>query len=286
MENFPPILILFRKIFTWQSGSSFDPQGDSAMPQTPSFGRREFITRTAAVAGGAALLGAAGLAHARPARAYTQPWIYTRAEWGARPPRTAAQIISAPDHLVVHHMAFPNSTDYSLSHAFQLSRDCQNLHMDTNGWADTGQQLTISRGGYVMEGRNRSLQAIGQGLNVMGAQTANNNGHTLGIENEGTYISVLPPAALWNSLVQTLAWLCDDYGLDPHSAIVGHRDYVATQCPGDALYAKLPQLRNEVAGALGFAAAAERATPYVRTDLPGSLVRGDHGPAHGSRERF
>jgi hypothetical protein len=182
-------------------------------------------------------------------------------------------------------MAFPNSTDYSLSHAFQLSRDCQNLHMDTNGWADTGQQLTISRGGYVMEGRNRSLEAIGKGANVMGAQTANNNGHTLGIENEGTYTSVLPPTALWNALVQTLAWLCDDYGLDPHAAIVGHRDYVATQCPGDALYAKLPQLRNDVANRLGVSLTAERATPYVRTNLPGPIRRGDHGPTLGANER-
>lgn len=257
------------------------------MPDTSSFGRRDFITRAATVAGGAALLGAADLAHPNLAGAYTKPLIYTRAEWGARPPTSPAQIIAAPDHLVVHHMAFPNSTDYSLAHAFQLSRDCQDLHMDTNGWSDTGQQLTISRGGYVMEGRNRSLEAIGKGANVLGAQTANNNSHTLGIENEGTYTSVLPPAALWNALVQTLAWLCDDYGLDPHISIVGHRDYNVTQCPGDALYAKLPDLRNDVANALyASPAAAERTTPYVRTNLPGAHHRGDHGPAVGAHEHI
>ena len=253
------------------------------MPDSSSFGRRAFMVRAAAVAGGAALIGAADLTRS-PAHAAAAPRVYTRAEWGARPPTSTAEIIAAPDHLVVHHMAFPNSTDYSLSHAFQLSRDCQDLHMDTNGWADTGQQLTLSRGGYVMEGRNRSLEAIGKGANVMGAQTAGNNDHTLGIENEGTYTSVLPPAALWNALVRTLAWLCDDYGLDPHSAIVGHRDYVSTQCPGDALYAKLPDLRNDVANALGLAVTAERATPYVHTGLPGPSRRGDHGPALGAHE--
>jgi len=254
------------------------------MPHTSPLGRRDFITRTATIAGGAALLSTAGLTHPSPAHAYTKPYVYTRAQWAARPPTSPAQIIAAPDHLIVHHMAFPNSTDYSLTHAFQLSRDCQDLHMDTNGWADTGQQLTISRGGYVMEGRNRSLEAIGKGANVMGAQCANNNGHTLGIENEGTYTSVLPPTALWNALVQTLAWLCDDYGLDPHASIVGHRDYVSTQCPGDALYAKLPQLRDDVANTLGFAAAKEHATPYVRSNLPGPRYQGDHGPAVGAHE--
>ncbi|MFB4310778.1 peptidoglycan recognition family protein [Actinomadura sp. GTD37] len=248
-----------------------------------SLARRDFLARAGAVASGAVLLGAADLGAARPAHA--APSVYTRAQWNARPPASPAQIIAAPDHLVVHHMAFPNSTDYSLAHAFQLSRDCQDLHMDANGWADTGQQLTISRGGHVMEGRNRSLEAIGQGANVMGAQTAGNNGHTLGIENEGTYITALPTAALWNALVQTLAWLCDVYGLDPGAAIVGHRDYNATQCPGDALYAELPRLRDEVAGARGTALTGERPAPFVRTGLPGPSRRGDHGPALAANER-
>src|SRR3954453_4542164 len=254
------------------------------MPDSSSFDRRAFMARAAAVAGGAALIGAADLTRSHHARAATAPRGYTRAEWGARPPTSTAQIIAAPDHLVVHHMAFPNSTDYSLAHAFQLSRDCQDLHMDTNGWADTGQQLPISRGGYVMEGRNRSIEAIGKGANVMGAQVANENGHTLGIENEGTYTSVLPPAALWNSLVKTLAWLCDDYGLDPHASILGHRDYNSTtQCPADALYAKLHQLRDDVAGALGLRRTGSTTT-FVRTNLPGPKTRGDHGPAIGPRE--
>jgi hypothetical protein len=34
-------------------------------------------------------------------------------------------------------------------------------------------------------------------------------------------------------------------------AIVGHRDYVSTQCPGDVLYARLPELRDRVAALLG-----------------------------------
>ncbi len=254
------------------------------MPDTPALGRRQLIARAAVIAGGAALVGATDLERARTARAATAPHVYTRADWNARPPTSPATIINAPDHLVVHHMAFPNVTDYSLAHAFQLSRDCQDLHMDTNGWADTGQQLTISRGGYVMEGRNKSLQAIGQGKNVMGAQVANENGHTLGIENEGTYTTALPPVALWNSLVQTLAWLCGVYGLDPHASILGHRDYnTTTECPGDAFYAKLPMLRDDVAASVGLAR-TEQATPYVRSNLPRAHSLGDHGPAIGRHD--
>ena len=73
----------------------------------------------------------------------------------------------------------------------------------------------------------------------------------VGIENDGLYTSQDTTVALFNSLVQTCAWLCSAYGLDPHAAIVGHRDYVTTtECPGDVLYARLPELRDRVATVL------------------------------------
>jgi N-acetylmuramoyl-L-alanine amidase len=255
--------------------------------------RRQVLARTAAAAGGLAFAGAAsGLAgSATPATSATaaaaaKPRIYTRAEWGARAPDFAAQIINKPDHLVVHHTASGNVTDFSLSRAFTLSRSIQDHHQLTNGWGDTGNQLTISRGGFVMEGRNRTLQALGQGRNVLGAQTANHNSHTLGIENEGIYVSARPTQALWDSLAETLAWLCDVYGLDPHQSIVGHRDYVATQCPGDVFYAMLPDLRDDVAGLLGLRRAdrTTSATRRVRPGPPGPAAPLDHGPALGPGE--
>jgi hypothetical protein len=248
--------------------------------------RRQVLASTAAAAGGLAL---AGAAVGPKAMAAAMPRVYTRAEWGARPPDYAAQIINKPDHLVVHHTASDNVTDYSLNQAFKLSHWIQDLHQLTNGWGDTGNQLTISRGGFIMEGRNRSLQAIGQGRNVMGVQTANNNSHTLGIENEGIYVSARPTQWLWDSLVETLAWLCDVYDLDPHRSIVGHRDYVATQCPGDVFYAMLPDLRDDVAGLLGLRRTERtdgtRGTaPRIRSGLPGPAAPLDHGPALGPGE--
>lgn len=267
------------------------------MSELPPMDRRLLFKRTAIVTGGALLAGAANLSLAGSAAAtpteYAKqaegaalaepPRIYTRAEWAARAPDYPAEIISRPDHLVVHHTASPNTTDLSLGRAFALSREIQDLHQLTNGWGDTGQQLTISRGGYVMEGRNNTLKALWQDLNVFGVQTANHNSHTLGIENEGIYVSENPTQQLWDSLVVTLAWLCELYGLDPHESIVGHRDYVATQCPGDVFYARLPELRDAVAGSLGRSPRTSKA-PVTGRGLPGPKVRFDHGPALGSRE--
>jgi hypothetical protein len=189
------------------------------------------------------------------------PHIYTRAQWKARPPKRPAKVLNrAPDHIIVHHTATANSSDRSLSHAFALSRGIQNVHMDKNGWDDTGQQLTISRGGIVMEGRNRSLQSIRAGDLVVGAQVLHNNDHTIGIENEGTYTSRAVPGALWKSLVEVCVWLCQTYALDPSQAIVGHRDFNKTSCPGDRLYARLPELRRSVAARLEGSSTSSSAT--------------------------
>jgi N-acetylmuramoyl-L-alanine amidase len=206
--------------------------------------RRTLLGATA----GGVLLGGLTLptaAHAAPA-----PRCYTRTEWSARPPKSPTQVIGKPDHIVIHHTASANVTDYSLAAAYKVQHWIQDLHMDTNGWIDIGNQLTISRGGYLMEGRSQSLPAINNGQNVLGAQTANNNSHTIGIEHEGIYVSEDVPVALFDMSVLTCAWLCTKYGLDPHVAIVGHRDYNTTQCPGDVFYARLPELRDRVAAVL------------------------------------
>lgn len=229
----------------------FTPQTNSAMS------RRGLIKGAAAVAAGGALVATAINTSTASAASFAggdEPiLLYSRDDWDARDPSTPVEIIDAPDTIVVHHAVWPNSSDFSLKHAYQVSREIQDLHMDKNGWIDAGQQLTISRGGHVMEGRARSLEAIRKKKLVYGTQTADNNDHTIGIENEGTYTEAgtTIPTGQFGSLTQTCAWLCKQYNLDPKDAIKGHRDFVPTTlCPGDALYNRLPELRKKVADLL------------------------------------
>ncbi|WP_017568713.1 peptidoglycan recognition protein family protein [Nocardiopsis halotolerans] len=253
---------------------------------------RRTVLHGAAVASGAAVLGGAftmgGPAHASAKVA--EPTLHSRADWSARPPAGRIQVMDAPPrYILIHHTATENSTDYSLGHAYTLSRAIQSYHMDTNGWLDTGQQLTISRGGHIMEGRDRSFAAIRGGRHVMGAHVANHNSTCIGIENEGLYMSQGPTTALTDALVATLAWLCGAYGLDPYSRILGHRDFNATACPGDVLYGMLPELREAVAEAMAptvveLAARREPADggpsyPPVPDDEPDRVFH--HGPARG-----
>jgi len=171
-----------------------------------------------------------GTADATPSAEF--PWIIDCDAWGARPPSAPIQITgNTTDKIILHHMAFPNVTDYSRDHAVQLAKDCQNLHMDTNGWADTGQHFTVSRGGYVLEGRHRSLETLDAGGHqVIAAHCPGENGNAIGIENEGTYITETPPLALVDSLVQLCVAVCRQFGLYAWD-IFGHWDFYTTDCP-------------------------------------------------------
>ena len=142
-----------------------------------------------------------------PALAVAAPTIASCATWGARnPSSTLTQLANNPNKIIIHHTATANSTDYSLAHAYALSRSIQNYHMDSNGWSDTGQNLTVSRGGFITEGRHFSLSKLSAGSGfVTSAHCPGQNTVGVGIENEGTYTSLTPPQVLWDKLVDLCA---------------------------------------------------------------------------------
>ncbi|SDX10809.1 Putative peptidoglycan binding domain-containing protein [Amycolatopsis xylanica] len=225
----------------------------------------------AATAVGASGILGTGVAHAIPS-----PRIYTCTEWSARPPAAPITVENhRPTYIVVHHTVDPgNVDDYSKAHAFWAARAIQNFHMDTRGWIDTGQQFTNSRGGYVMEGRHRSLEVLRGGTkHVQGANVGNHNSECIGIENEGLYSTEDVPGALWNSLVQLVAYMAQQYAIDPEF-IKGHRDFNSTECPGQVLYDRLPELRDEVSRLLGYAARRSATTewPLLKPGATGQRV--------------
>ncbi|MGB9376035.1 MAG: N-acetylmuramoyl-L-alanine amidase [Mycobacteriales bacterium] len=238
----------------------------------PILDRRGFL-KGAVLLGTGVAIGGFELRLATDALAVTSPSISSCATWGAAPPKSAITILNQrPTKVIVHHTASSNSTDYSQAHAFALARSIQQTHFN-NGWIDSGQQFTISRGGYVMEGRHQSLGVLNGGTqHVLGAHCTGQNDVAVGIENEGTYTSVAPPAALYDQLVSMCAYICQQYAIGS-SQIFGHRDFNSTECPGDVLYAKLPQLRSDVAAKLGGGGGGGRTWPTVSTGQSGERVR-------------
>ncbi|WNV82166.1 peptidoglycan recognition family protein [Umezawaea sp. Da 62-37] len=192
---------------------------------------------------------------ATPASAANAPDLPIRTcdDWGARPPSAPTTLVyGKPERILVHHTATDNVTDYSEAHAFEHARWIQDRHMDVNGWLDSGQHFTNSRGGFLMEGRHGSLDALRAGDRLVeGAHCPGQNRIAIGIENEGLYTAEEPPREQWDSLVSFCVYTCERYGIAP-AAIDGHRDhYDDTVCPGDKLYSLLPRLRQEVARVLG-----------------------------------
>lgn len=219
--------------------------------------------------GGFALAAGAALPLAAAGRAYSAagPNVIGCGTWGARAASESVVVLAnRPERIIVHHTATANVTDYSQQRAFALARAIQTYHMDAHGWIDTGQHFTVSRGAFVMEGRHNSLAELRAGTRqVRAAHCIGQNTVAIGIENEGTYTSQAPPAAQYAALADLCAYICGQYGL-PASEIYGHRDFNATACPGDRLYALLPALRRDVAVRLGTALSDPDAEPDADAD--------------------
>jgi hypothetical protein len=189
--------------------------------------------------------------------------VITTAEWGARPAQTTFEK-TFPRYVIVHHTDNHNPPEDfskgSIEGAIRLARNIQRGHMDDpptgNGWSDSGHNFLNTTGGFVLEGRHGSLDAVKQGFCIQSAHAAQdigklaNGNQSPGIENEGTFMTFQMIPKQWNSLVELCASLCDSCNVSPRN-IRGHRDFSDTDCPGDWLYSQLPHLRKEVAIKLG-----------------------------------
>ncbi|GAB3646361.1 peptidoglycan recognition protein family protein [Glycomyces tarimensis] len=202
-------------------------------------------------AGAAGLLGVTGFASfaAMPSAhaAAVEPDIDSTAEWGARPPAGRNPVINGrPNKIIVHHTVSENTRDFSREQAHFHAHWVQDLHMDGNGWRDSGYNFIVSRGGWITEGTTGSLPALMAGSRfVQGIHTSGQNTQAIGISNEGAYHDgAVPPAAQWETLVVLCAFVCEQYSI-PSQEIYGHMDFGSTLCPG-IFHDRLPRLRREV----------------------------------------
>jgi uncharacterized protein (TIGR03437 family) len=218
---------------------------------------------------------------------YPKPTIVTRTEWGCPDGQVTTHgtlSYTTVTHLIVHHTATGNAAPNNDWAA--IVRSVWNLHVFTNGWADIGYNYLIDPNGVIYEGR-------AGGDNVMGAHFSGVNAGTMGVSMLGTFTDVVPTNPALINLKKILAWKADQRTLDPvgtslHTAsglnlktISGHRDGPgATECPGNALYPLLPEIRTGVAEVLTrrSALASVSAASFKETALaPNSIVAGFGG---------
>ncbi|HSA24556.1 MAG TPA: peptidoglycan recognition family protein, partial [Myxococcota bacterium] len=153
--------------------------------------------------------------------------VHPRSDWGARAPRCSLSSHS-PVKVTVHHTATPLPDSMTVR---QRLRQIQSYHMYTNGWCDIGYHVLVDWNGAAWQGRNETK---------VGAHVLDHNTGNVGVSYLGTYTTHSVSSTQVNKGAAILRWLHNRYGI-PRSRtyIKGHRQYAATACPGDKLYAKL-----------------------------------------------
>ena len=127
---------------------------------------------------------------------------------------------------------------------------------------------------------------VARGAHVGGYNTGNIGVALLGTFTERGRKYTNPQPAAVDAAEQVLAELSARHDIDPQAivkyanleneitvdAISGHRDYNATECPGDRLYILLPQIRSDVADLVANPPDPGDAPPIVTLTSPASGV--------------
>ncbi|MEU2669147.1 peptidoglycan recognition protein [Streptomyces sp. NPDC007164] len=233
-------------------------------------------------------LGAASMALPRVA---PRPAIVSRAQWRAdetkRDPH--AHYAGGVRAVFIHHTDTPNGYDCA-----GVPRTLRNLYTGQTrdrSWGDLGYNFLVDKCGTIYEGR-----AGGADRPVVGSHTLGFNQGTTGIAAIGTFGPGTPvPAAMEHAIAALAAWKLGLGGVDPagkvrltstngksryakgtsaeFDAISGHRDGFATNCPGEALFARLPAIRTL---ATNLQSRSSPSAPFATrfAAIPGSPRRG------------
>ncbi|MFF4395908.1 peptidoglycan recognition protein [Streptomyces sp. NPDC001480] len=175
------------------------------------------------------------------------------------PPRYDDQVVA----VFVHHTDSPNS--YACADTPRIIRDLYAGQTGARSWDDIGYNFLVDRCGTIYEGR-----AGGADRAVTGAHALGFNHRTAGIAALGTFTAGVPVSrAMTDAIAALTAWKLGLADVDPRSrvalvssssdsrfkngttvtlpAVAGHNDGYMTACPGAALTAKLPAIRETAA---------------------------------------
>ncbi len=238
---------------------------------------------------------ASGLAQARSGG--NRPPIAPRSSWGgdrycAPRRRPSTGTVRAA---LVHHTV--NTNGYSAADVPAMILGICRYHRDDNGWDDIGYNFVVDRFGKIWEGRAGGIERA-----VIGAQAQGFNSQTTGIANLGTHTDVRQASVALNSIARLIRWKLPLHGQPTSGGVTvvsaggpasryaagrrvslqrvsGHRDTGKTTCPGDALYAQLPDLRRRVGKLMP---APELSKPTVSATLASRVVtHGDSAALNG-----
>ena len=183
--------------------------------------------------------------------------------------------MDGPIAITVHHTSLPLGTNPPNQEEDRKKvQSIQRYHV-SKGWGDVGYHFLIGSDGSVYQGRP---------IEYTGTH-APPNYHNIGVSVIGDFQTKEHPSELQlAALLRLTSWLCDRFDIDPTSqitlfdqsnlALCGHRDWGATDCPGDRLYALLPAVRDGIRSRLFAQSPPYDARISVTQFLPQALLAG------------
>jgi hypothetical protein len=205
--------------------------------------------------------------------------IIARSAWRPAPEDTSDMDRASGrwNTLTVHHTAMdgvpepgPGATEAESAEHLRL---LQRAHMNSNKWADIGYQFLVDPEGRIFEGRRMTWVGAHSGRHASTGQ--NFNVDNIGISLMGNFDARPPTAKALAALERTLDHFRREYGI-PMARVRGHREWNATQCPGDRLMAWVEDYR-------GFATAppASSTKPSRSSSRPKSGAKGKVASLYG-----
>ena len=218
-----------------------------------------------------------------------QPAIQPRAAWGDENcvPRDKP-VYGDVQVAFVHHTVSAN--DYTAAEVPSIILSICRYHRNSNGWNDIGYNFLVDKFGTLWEGRAGGIDQA-----VVGAQAQGYNSHSTGIAEIGTHSDVPATTATLDAIARLIKWKLPLHGAPTQGTVTltsgggslnryksgtpvtldrisGHRDGDNTSCPGDALYAQLPDIRARVGNVQPAQPAQPRTLLESVSLTPGSVV--------------
>ncbi|MDT5351309.1 MAG: hypothetical protein QOH91_4596 [Mycobacterium sp.] len=190
------------------------------------------------------------------------PSIISRAEWGADESLRCGtpQYDNGIRAAVVHHTA--GSNDYSPQESAGIVKAIYTYHSKTLGWCDIAYNALVDKYGQVFEG-----SAGGLTKPVEAFHTGGFNRNTWGVAMIGNFDDVPPTPLQIRAVGRLLGWRLGMDNVDPKATVAlesagshfttfpagsmatlptifTHRDVGNTDCPGNAAYALMDEIRD------------------------------------------
>src|SRR5579875_60883 len=190
------------------------------------------------------------------------PNIISRAQWGADESiRCGNTVYDNGIHAaIIHHTA--GSNDYSPEDSAEIVRAIYAYHTQTLGWCDIAYNALVDKYGQVFEGRAGGITKA-----VEGSHTGGFNRETWGVAMIGDFDDVPPTSIQLRTVGRLIGWRLGLERINPKGTatlasaggpftripdgaaltlptVFSHRDVDPTDCPGNAAYALLDEIRD------------------------------------------